>query len=140
MIEKIEKDNVVYAIIVRRNFEPKQTDFFTSKDSSFQLGVLKHKQGYTAKPHVHKRSRKVIYDVMETLHLMHGKVVFDFYTEAGKRVATVTIDKGDTILLAHGAHAMTILEDCWGVISKQGPYVSVEEDKMTVEVDHDTSL
>ena len=140
MIERIERDGVLYAIIIRHNYEPEETTFFTSKDSSLQFGITKHEEGYTEKPHVHNRVKKVIYEVHETLHLVQGKAVFDFYTEAGEKVSTVILDKGDTVLLANGAHAMSVLKDCWGVKVKQGPYGSIEEDKQTVEVKNDTSL
>ena len=85
MVEKIEYKGEVIALVLRRGLEPEATEFFTSKDSAFQLGIIKHEKGYTEKPHIHRRSEKIIYDVPETLHIEYGKVQVNFYDKTGKR-------------------------------------------------------
>ena len=43
------------------------------------------------------------------------------------------LNEGDTILLVAGGHAIKVLEDFKGIKVKQGPYVSLEEDKAFLE-------
>ena len=56
-----------------------------------------------------------------------GKVKIDLYNEKLKRIKTVVITQGDTILLANGAHAIEILEDSRIIEVKQGPYAGVDD-------------
>ena len=133
MIEKIEWNGKVFALILRSNSEPEATTFFTSKEDSLQLGIIKHEKGYTEKPHIHKHFKKLIYDVQETLHVEYGKVQFNFYNEEGENVRSAVLDKGDTILLIDGGHAIYAIEGFKGIKVKQGPYVSIEDDKVFLE-------
>lgn len=132
-IEKIEFNGILFAIILRKNLEPEATCFFTSKENSLQLGIIKHSKGYNEPPHIHKRFEKVINDVQETLHIEYGIVKVNFYDDDGKLVGSSTLTEGDTIILINGGHAINVLEDFKGVKVKQGPYVSIEEDKEFLE-------
>lgn len=133
MIERIEQRGRIFALVLRKELEPEATDFYTSRDSSLQLGIIKHEQGYAEKPHIHRRSEKVIHDVPETLHIEYGKVQVNFYAEDGKKVDSTVLNEGDTILLLDGGHAIKVIEKFKGIKVKQGPYVSLEEDKEFLE-------
>ncbi len=129
MIEKIEGQDKVFALILRQNYEPEGVNFITSEDNPLQLGILKHRQGTKIKPHIHKNFRKTIEQVQEILHIEYGRVEADFYNEGGKRVASSILHPGDTILLLSGGHGFKILEDSKIIEVKQGPYYGAEEDK-----------
>lgn len=128
-VKKIEWNGKIFALILRKELEPKDTKFFTSKDNSLQLGIIKHEKGYTERPHVHKHSKKIIHDVQEILHIAYGKVRVNFYNDDGERVKSAILTEGDTILLAEGGHAIEVLETFKGIKAKQGPYKRIEEDK-----------
>lgn len=133
MIEKIQWNGRVFALVLREEVNPEITTFFTPKQNSLQLGIIKHEKGYIEKPHVHKRSERIIGDTQETLQIEYGRVQFNFYDDRGRKVANIILNKGDVILLIDGGHAMTVLEETKGIKVKQGPYVSLEEDKVFLE-------
>ena len=129
MPERIEFNGKLFALILRKEFEEDGANFFTSKESPLQLGVLGHKQGAEIKPHIHKNVPRTIERVQEVLHLAHGKVQVDFYDEEGKPLGSSTLNTGDTILLTDGGHGFKMLEDSKMIEVKQGPYLDQETDK-----------
>ena len=132
-LEKIFSSKHKFAIILRDGHEPEGTMFYTDKDDSLQLGTIKHNAGYLESPHIHKKRNKVIIDVIESLHIVYGKVVVDFF-EDGKEFSSVTLNPGDTAFLMEGTHRIRVIESFKGVKVKQGPYLSLEEDKEFVEI------
>ena len=133
-IEKIEFDDILFALIMRKGAIVENVGFFSSADNSLQLGILEYKEGYVEKAHSHRRSPKLIEDVQETLHIESGKVEVNFYTNGGERIGAALLDAGDTILLINGGHAIRVLEDFRGIKVKQGPYRGIEQDKVMLEV------
>ena len=129
VVEKIESEGKVFALIMRGSYEPDGVNFVTSGDNPLQLGVLKHPQGHKIKPHTHKSSPKTINEIQEVLHVAYGKVEAEFYDSAGEKIGSAVLNSGDTILLLSGGHGFNILEDSKIIEVKQGPYHGVEEDK-----------
>ena len=132
-IEKIFSDTHRFAIILRNEHEDDGTMFYTAKEDSLQLGTIIHEAGYIESPHVHKKKKKIIMDVVESLYIVYGKVAIDFF-ENGSCFSTITLNQGDTILLIEGPHRLRVLESFKGIKVKQGPYVNLEEDKEPVEI------
>lgn len=118
---------------MREGHEPTGTMFYTEKEDSFQLGTIKHETGYIEPPHTHKKKEKLITDVVETLHIVYGKVAVDFFQD-GKQFASIILNQGDTALLIEGPHRIRVLESFKGIKVKQGPYVSIEDDKEFIEL------
>jgi hypothetical protein len=129
MIEKIEWNDEVFALILRADYELEGVNFITSQDNPLQLGVLKHQQGSRIKPHIHRSFPKTIKEVQEVLHIEYGKVEAEFYETGGKKVGAVILKSGDTILLLLGGHGFNILEDSKIIEIKQGPYRGEDKDK-----------
>ena len=129
MIERIEWEDKVFALILRQDYEPEGVSFVTSEDNPLQLGILKHRQGSKIKPHIHKSFPKTINEVQEILHIEYGKVEAEFYNAVGEKVRDAILNCGDTILLLSGGHGFNILEDSKMIEVKQGPYYGVGEDK-----------
>ena len=130
MIERIEHNGQLFALIMRANYESEGVNFITSAESSLQLGLLTHKQGSIIKPHVHKNFPKTITTDQEVLHIQSGKVEAEFYESKAEKIASTVLDSGDTILLLSGGHGFNILEDSKIIEVKQGPYGGVEKDKV----------
>jgi hypothetical protein len=129
MIEKIEWQGKILALIVRHRFDNEGVNFVTDEDSPLQVGVLKHPQGSKIKPHIHRASRKIIDSIQEVLHMEYGRVGVNFYNDNGEQITSTVINMGDTILLIAGGHGFDILEDSKIIEVKQGPYEGVERDK-----------
>jgi len=131
MIEEIKFNNTTYAHVMRADTNPENTEFYTPKSCEFQLGMVAHKKGYVEPAHIHKLSRRVILNVTETLTVVKGSGRINFFSSDGEKVGDTILDVGDTILLkGNTGHNFEALEDFKGVKTKQGPYVSMEDDKI----------
>lgn len=133
MIEKIEWNDKLFALILRANYEPEGVNFITDKNNPLQLGILKHNQSVRIKPHFHNNILKTIREVQEVLHIVYGRIEADFFENNGKKIGSVILESGDTILLLAGGHGFNILRDSKILEIKQGPYSSVKEDKKLLD-------
>ncbi len=129
MIERIEYQDKLLALVLRASYGPEGVNFLTPEANSLQLGVLKHKQGHQIKPHVHKSPAKTVKEVQEVLHIEYGEVEVGFYDDKGEKVRSIVLRPDDTILLISGGHGFDILRDCKIIEVKQGPYYGTEADK-----------
>ncbi len=127
--EIIEFNNKVFAMVIRAGINPEETKFYTSKNNSLQMGIIKHKEGYVEPPHTHLHKERIIRDTQETLQVIQGLVKVNFYEIDGKKVGEVLLRSGDVILLIDGGHAIEVLENLKAIKVKQGPYMSIEDDK-----------
>ena len=128
-IEVIEYNGEIIAIVVRKDYNPEGVSFVTSRDSPLQLGIFCHKRNSEIKPHIHKEVERVIEKTLEVLHIEYGYVSVDLYSSDGKKIKTITLNSGDTIMFINGGHGIKILEDSKIIEIKQGPYYGVEIDK-----------
>ncbi len=122
MVEKIEFQGELYAMIIRSNFKKEGIEFFTPNHFSQQLGYMNHKKGYKIEPHVHLQVVKQTTFTQEVLFIKSGKVRVDFYTQDMTYFVSEILEQGDVILLATGGHGFEILEPCEMIEVKQGPY------------------
>ena len=128
-VEVIEFDGEIIAIVVRSNYNPEGVSFVTSEDSPLQLGIFCHKKNSEIKPHIHKEVERVIKKTLEALHIEYGCISVELYSSDGKKIKTITLNGGDTIMFISGGHGIKILEDSKIIEIKQGPYYGVEVDK-----------
>ena len=133
MIEEIQWEGRVLALILRKDVEPEGVRFFTREENSLQLGILQHKGGLEIRTHIHRNHAKIIEDVQEILHVEYGKIEANFYSDSGKRIGSKILNPGDTILLISGGHGFKILEDSRIIEVKQGPYPGGQGDKVPLE-------
>ncbi|PWS31663.1 cupin domain-containing protein [Pedobacter paludis] len=129
MIEKIEHQGNLLAIIIRANYQKDGISFFTPNDFSQQLGYMNRKKGYVIEPHIHKLVERKVVLTQEVLYIKSGSVLVNFYDESQLFLEHRIVVTGDVILLASGGHGFEMLEDSEMIEIKQGPYVG-EEDKV----------
>jgi len=137
MIERIEYEGKLLALVLRAGYDLEGANYITSNDSSLQLGILKHKKGTRLAPHIHRNSSHIIKEVQEVLHIEHGEVDAGFYNDKGKKVGSTILKCGDTVLLISGGHGFDMLEDCKIVEVKQGPYPGREADKESLPIEQE---
>lgn len=128
MIEKIEYNNEIMAIIVRNQFTAPGVHFFTPDDFSQQLGFMKHARGKIIDPHIHNPVIRQVHYTKEVLFIRKGKLKVDFYDEEKKYLESRVLYDGDVILLSSGGHGFEVLEDIEMFEVKQGPYAG-DKDK-----------
>ena len=132
-VEKVEYEGNTFALVVRHDYEADGVTFVTAPDNPLQLGVLNHSQGVEVRPHLHRNQSRTIGEVQEVLHIDYGEVEVRFYASDGRKLGSLVLKSGDTILLLSGGHGFNILKDSRIIEVKQGPYISSEEDKVFLE-------
>ncbi len=130
MVERIEWEGSVLALVMRGKDTVEGVNFVTPLESPLQLGVLQHRAGARIKPHIHRDHVRTIEKLQEVLHIDSGKVEVEFFDNKGNKVAGTILETGDTILLISGGHGFNILENAKIIEVKQGPYFGTSEDKV----------
>lgn len=129
MIENIEHNGKIFAIIIRKNYSKDGIEFFTPDDFSQQLAYMKHPKGKIIDAHTHNIVSREVKYTKEVLIIRKGKLRVDFYEENQTYIESRELFEGDVILLAYGGHGFKVLEDCEMIEVKQGPYLG-ENDKI----------
>ncbi|MCX6580697.1 MAG: hypothetical protein NT166_11000 [Candidatus Aminicenantes bacterium] len=131
--EEIKFQDKIIAIILRADFQAKETRFFSPSEFSQQLGFLPHPEGHVIPAHFHKKVQREIALTQEVLFLRKGKVEVNFYTIEKEYITSRVLDAGDVVFLCSGGHGFKILEDAEMIEVKQGPYSGKDGDKVTFE-------
>lgn len=139
MIENIEYNGNLLAIIIRTQFQENGIKFFTPDDFPQQLAYMKHPKGYAIPPHVHNIVPRKVEFTQEVLFIKSGKVRVDFYDDNKQYLESRIINQSDVILLAHGGHGFKMLEESEIIEVKQGPYVG-KEDKVRFDCVSDDKI
>jgi 5-deoxy-D-glucuronate isomerase len=132
-VELIEHRGVKYAEVIRADVRVEQTEFFSPPESSFQFGLLAHEAGYQEEPHYHKAVPRKIEDLQQMFVMQRGVVDIQLYDDDGSLFKEVRLNPGDAIVLIHGTHALSVVEDFQALSVKQGPFLGDEEDKVLVK-------
>ena len=123
MIEKILHKNKLFALIIRKKYRKKDgINFFTSKETTQQLGYMKHKKNHIIKPHKHNKRLTKILKTTEVILLLKGTLRVDFYDNKKKYLFSKIINEKDIIMLVHGGHGFKVLKNVEMIEVKQGPY------------------
>ncbi len=129
MIENIQHNNLLLAIIIRSDYKKEGIEFFTNDNDSQQLGYMNRPEGYVIAPHRHNLVAREVHLTQEVLLIRSGKVRVDFYDNEQNYVKSTVLEKGDVILLSDGGHGFKMLEKSEMIEVKQGPYCG-ERDKI----------
>lgn len=133
-IEVVERAGMRYAEVIRANVSVDRTTFFSPPESSFQFGLLAHREGYEEAPHYHQPFAREVNDLQQMFVVQRGRVAIDLYDDAHRLMETIELGVGDAIVLIHGVHAIRVLEDLQAISVKQGPFLGDSHDKVDVEV------
>lgn len=126
-VERVEKDGLLMAIVIRVDVQPEGVRFFTPDDASLQVGLLQHPQGAVVPRHMHLPVRRSLATTSEVLHVRTGRIEVTLYDEHRQPVRTLELTSGDTILLAGAGHGLRVLEQALILEVKQGPYLGVDD-------------
>lgn len=126
---------LLLALIVKRAEFPKGMQFWGADNSPLQFGACVYDKGKVLLPHIHKmRERIPVHKTREFLYIISGKIEANFFTLEKKLVETRILETGDCVMLIDGGHGFKVLEkDTVFIEVKNGPYVSVEADKVKFE-------
>lgn len=129
MTEKIEHNNHLLAVIIKKSYKKDGIEFFTDDNSSQQLGYMNRPKDYIIPPHRHNLVPREVHLTQEVLFIKSGKVRVDFYDNHQVYIESRVLESGDVILLAEGGHGFKMLEPSEIIEVKQGPYCG-EMDKV----------
>ena len=129
MVEKIEINGEIIAIVVRKCLDFDGVHFFSPSQFSQQLGLISRKKDHVIKAHIHKLVTREVSITQEVLHILSGRIEITLFDKNKNRVRSLELTSGDTILLASGGHGIKFLEDSKILEVKQGPYSGVGGDK-----------
>lgn len=122
MLEPINHQGQMLALILRAGYRADGIRFFTPNDFSQQLGYMSRPCGYVIPPHVHNPVAREVQFTKEVLFIKSGKVRVDFYDDDQKYLESRVLGQGDVVLLAFGGHGFEMIEDSEIIEVKQGPY------------------
>jgi len=128
MIENIENDGKLLAVIIKDSHSKPGVEFCTPNEFSQQLAYMNHPKGKVIQAHIHNPVKREVLYTKEVLFIKKGKLRTDFYTDSKEFICSRVLESGDCILLAYGGHGFECLEDTEMIEVKQGPYAG-ENDK-----------
>ena len=108
-------------------------NFFSHDEEFIQVGAWGYGVGKKLKAHIHNEvARKVLW-TQEVLFVRSGKLRADIYNTKLAKVAELTANGGDVLILLRGGHGYEILEAGTNVLEiKNGPYVGAEIDRRRI--------
>ena len=106
--------------------------FPVSEDCPLQWGICKAKAGTEMLPHIHRvRKRIPEHKTIEVIYVISGSLEATFYTLEKKIAGKIELVNGDICCLYDGGHGLKVLtNDTKFLEVKNGPFISVEEDKI----------
>ena len=129
MIERIEHDGRLLAVVVSHRYDKPGVSFVTPGELSQQLAFIRHPAGHVIDAHVHRPVQREVQLTQETLFIRRGKLRVDFYDDRQEYLQSRILEAGDAILLIQGGHGFEILEEIEMFEAKQGPYAG-DDDKV----------
>ena len=121
-MEIIKFNNLVIALIIRKNYYTNGIKFFTPNHFSQQLAQMTHPAGKIINAHYHKPMKQKKINMQEVLIIKKGKLKVFLYTKKKKFICNKIMKSGDLIFLAHGGHGFKVIEKVTMIEVKQGPY------------------
>jgi len=132
MIDRIEFEGQLLALIVSHRYQKPGVSFFTTGDLSQQLAFFRYPAGHSIDSHVHNPVQREVHRTQETLFVRRGKIRVDFYTNDRRYLESRILEAGDALLLIQGGHGFEVLEELEMFEVKQGPYAG-DHDKTRFE-------
>ncbi|MCY4643738.1 MAG: hypothetical protein OXB88_03885 [Bacteriovoracales bacterium] len=126
----ITSNNQEIALIYRKNDWKPGLHFPTNEKHFIQVGCWHYNEGKILPPHKHKFHKRSVTKTQELIYIADGKIRLSLYSNRGKELKEVILEKGDFAVMFNGGHGYKIMENNTRVLEvKNGPFISVEEDK-----------
>ena len=111
-------------------------DFLTPNETFIQAGTWWYQKGKALRSHMHIINERMVKRTQETIVVVSGKVRVDLYDENRQIFHQEELCAGDVGIILEVGHGYYIMEDNTKVVeTKNGPFVSVERDKIFLDDD-----
>lgn len=108
-------------------------NFFSPDGDFIQVGTWGYDAGKELKAHIHNEVRREVLLTQEVLFVRKGRLRANIFDTKQNKVAELTVEAGDVIILLHGGHGYDILEDGTQVMEiKNGPYIGADADRRRI--------
>lgn len=124
MVETIQHNENIVAIIVYKNYHKEGIEFITPQNFSLQLGFMTRPAGYKVVPHIHDPVCRETAGTQEVLFIKRGRIEIDFYSFEQQYLRSCVLSAGDIVLLAGAGHGINVLEEAEIIEVKNGPFVA----------------
>lgn len=132
-MEVVERDDVLYAIIHRKNDWKNGLDFLTPDEAFCQVGTWWYQKGKKLRAHRHIHNERPNKVTQECVIAINGSMRVDFYDDDDNVFRSEILNTGDIMIMLAGGHGYEILENDTKILEcKNGPFVSVEKDKKLI--------
>lgn len=106
--------------------------FVTEQDNPLQVGIIQYDADDQVTPHRHLPHKRTTERTQEVLIVRSGTIAVTVYTSDGMFVDTVTLVRGDVIVLIGGGHSLRSISESEIVEVKSGPYAGRDMDKVEI--------
>jgi len=111
----------------------KGLNFFSKETEFIQVGTWGYDSGKELKAHVHNKVVREVVLTQEVIFVKSGRIKSVIYNVSEDKVAEITLEAGDIIVLINGGHGYEILDDSTEILEiKNGPYLGAEVDRRRI--------
>lgn len=128
MMEMIEHQGQMIAMIVRKEYHREGIHFLTDPSGTLQLGYISRPKDYVVRPHEHNPVHRHTVGTQEVLFVKSGSMKVDFYAYDKTYLECRNLYAGDFVLFTGAGHGITMTEATTLIEVKNGPYIE-ETDK-----------
>jgi hypothetical protein len=127
MIEKVEIEGRLYAIIIHASFDGNDVHQITPEHLPLQLLYNRKKAGNSRNAVKLKKVNQTVITTQEFLIIKSGKLRVTLYDDLDAYITDRVLKTGDMLLLVSGGHGFEVLEEVEIIEVKQGPYTGESE-------------
>lgn len=127
MINKIEHNNKVVALLIDHSNTEEGTHPITDPRGALQLLMMKRKAGHSFDKHTHEIMERSSSELQEAIIVTKGKLRINLCDREGKDITSVEVSSGQCIFFITGGFGIDVLEDAEFFEFKNGPHT---EDKI----------
>ena len=130
-MHEVIKDGVVLARHIFPEDIKKGLNFFSQDEEYIQLGVWGHyENGKKLQNHYHNAFKREVNRTYEVIYVISGSLNADIYDLEMNYVKTLSIRKGEVLILLESGHGYMITSEDTTVLEvKNGPFLGKEIDK-----------
>ena len=130
-MQKIEHNGKIISIIYRDDDWVEGLNFITPNELFVQAGSWWYQKGEILQNHIHTNYSREGTRTQDTVYVKKGSMRCLVFTEEKEYLQDFILYEGDMAVFAFGGHGFEILENDTKIIeSKNGPFTSVEQDKV----------
>ena len=132
---QIEREGQLIAIIHRKEDWVEGLSFLSPDESFCQVGTWWYQAGKSLQAHKHIINERPNFLTQECVIVMNGSIRVNLYDSNDQHFCSEVLCAGDIMVMLAGGHGYEILEpNTKAVECKNGPFVSVESDKISINL------